>query len=205
MKHLGNVLNYNLDESADVTLKRGDLVSRVNKMIGSLHGASDNVLMKVFGSQCCHFYGTSAWMLNDRNISQFHTMYNRCVRRILKLPFRTHTRYLPLLAERANSREEIVARFVRLLFSALQSDNSLIRHVSNRALATTNSIIGANMDYIKTTYRISFSQISTFDFRKQHLQTITQEDLCNIQAIKDIKNFEIDFFEINEFFFPIMY
>ena len=38
------------------------------------------------------------------------------------------------------------------------------------------------------------SQISTFDVKKQYLQTITQEDLCNIQAIKDKNNFEIDIF-----------
>ena len=31
--------------------------------------------------------------------AQFHTMSNRCTRRILQLPFQTHTRYLPHLVE----------------------------------------------------------------------------------------------------------
>ena len=201
VKHLGNILHFNLDESADVSLKRGDLASRVNKIIGSLHGASDEVLMKVFSSKCCHFYGATAWRFTDKHVSQFHTMYNRCVRRILKLPYMTHTRFLPLLTDRPNSREEITARFVKMVFTASQSDNSFIKHILNRSIKTANSIIGSNIDYIKTVFSLSLSDMRSFNFRKQ--DTLTVEDKCTVQAIKDLKNFAIDFTDFDEFLYKL--
>jgi exonuclease III len=187
VKHLGNILSYNLDETVDVSHKRGDLASRVNKMLGSLGGASDDVLIKVFYSQCCHFYGTSAWRLNDRSVQQFHTMYNRCVRRVLELPYRTHTRFLPLLSGSANSQDQVVARFVKMLCTALDSDNSLIRYITNNGLIMATSIIGSNIDFISDKFSIQRREVRTYNYREHYKICVTQDDICSIKAIKELK------------------
>ena len=86
VKHLGNYIQSNLSEEKEVQMKRADLIGRTNVVLGTLSGLQNDVINKVFQSQCCHFYGAQAWNLTDPAISKFVTMYNRCVRRMLGLP-----------------------------------------------------------------------------------------------------------------------
>ena len=177
----------------DISYKRGDLASRVNKMIGSLHGAQDDVLLKVFSSKCCHFYGSSAWRLRDNSIKDFHTMYNRSVRRILSLPYRTHTRLLPLITSKANSSYEIHARFVKMVFAASECDNKLIKYITNHAMSKVTSIIGSNLDYIRMAYSLNKTAVRHYNFRKHYERTVTIEEQCVAYAIKDLMNNLVDF------------
>ena len=75
VKHLGNYIEYNLNESAEISRKRGDLFGRVNSMLGNLQGMPSDVLMKVFESQCCHLYGCQAWRLCDSVINKMRTAF----------------------------------------------------------------------------------------------------------------------------------
>ena len=193
VKHLGNVLSYNMDEGLDVSLKRGDLASRVNKLMGSLQGASSDVLMKVFSSKCCHFYGSSAWRLRDNNIKDFETMYNRSVRRVLHLPYRTHTRLLPLLTGKANAMEEICARFVKMLYAASEGDNKLVRYITKEAMTRATSIAGSNMLFIKRNYGLDAREIRCYNFRRHHLKIATNHEQCTAQAIRDLRGDLVDF------------
>jgi hypothetical protein len=186
VKHLGNILSYNLDESFDVSLKRGDLASRVNKILGSFTGVNDRVKLKMFESQCCHFYGATAWRLTDKNVGQFHTMYNRSIRRILQLPPRTHTRFLPPLSGRSNSLDEIVARFVKMMLSAMESDNPLICYIVNHGQNSALSLIGNNIEFVKTHYCIRLKDFQVYDFRKHYLKRLSVDDQYTIKAVIDM-------------------
>ena len=93
--HLGNVISCNLTEAHDVKHKKGDLIQRVNSVLSTLDGSNDQILKKVFNTQCSHLYGTPAWRFRDKSVREFVTAWNRSVRRLFRLPFMTHTRYLP--------------------------------------------------------------------------------------------------------------
>ena len=110
IKHLGNIIAHNLCERREVAIKRGDLVGRVNGILANFNYVSVDVKLKLLGSQCAHFYGCQAWNLNDNNIQQFYSMYNQCVRRLLQLPYRTHTRLIPHLTGRPSVEDQIAKR-----------------------------------------------------------------------------------------------
>ena len=93
IKHLGNYISHDLNEKTEIMKKKCDMIGRVNVITANLSGAPPNVRTKVFQTQCT-FYGAQAWCLNDPNVKQFYTMYNRCIRRLMKLPYATHTRFL---------------------------------------------------------------------------------------------------------------
>ena len=84
---------YNFSKASEINVKKGDHVGGVNSVTVNLAGMSDQVIMQVFNSQCCHYYGSAAWNLTDKHVSQFYAMYNKCVRRLLNLPYKTHTRF----------------------------------------------------------------------------------------------------------------
>jgi hypothetical protein len=106
-KHLGTYLDSNMTESTEIRRKKHDLVQRVNYVVSTLGNCKDAIIKQVFNSKCAHFYGCQSWNLLDKNVKQFETMWNRCVRRILNLPNCTHRRLLPLLMGSLNVLEQI--------------------------------------------------------------------------------------------------
>ena len=115
VKHLGNTLLYKLSEEREIVLKRGDLVCRVNGKLAKLRFVSRKVIMKLFSSRCAHFYGCQAWCLDDKNISMFYTMCNLCVRRLLQVPYRTHTKLIPYLTGRPSTEAQVAGRMRKFI------------------------------------------------------------------------------------------
>jgi hypothetical protein len=185
VKHLGNYIMYNLSEANEINAKKGDLVGRVNAAIVNLAGMSDEVTMQVFNSQCCHFYGSASWNLTDKCVSQFYTMYNKCIRRLLKLPHMTHTRFLSAFTGRKCVQDQIADRFKKLYMSMLINQNSAIRFIVQFCAKTSESVIGRNMRYLSDVYKIQEDKLVCSKFVSKHLSV---SDKCVIQAICDIRS-----------------
>ena len=198
-KHLGNYISSDLKESREVAMKKSDFVGRVNNLISfSPQLTSRNVLMTVFRSQCCHFYGMQAWQLSDPSVTDFYTMWNKCVRRLLNIPRTTHRRFLPHLAEMKKPVDRICTMFINMLKKMLKSENEFINFIARRSLRSSNSIIAMNTEYILSLYRSSDIHSATMNSN-----LCSDEDLSVVQAIKDILDGnllnvidKVDFFEI---------
>ena len=123
IKHLGNTLTWNLSDTKDLQIKRGELAGRTNTMLGTLNCLSGDILMKVFASKCCHYYGCQTWQFSQCTVKYYSTMWNRCVRRLLNLPNTTHCRYLSQLAGITSPHDQICHTFLKLLNI---SDNKIV-------------------------------------------------------------------------------
>lgn len=148
MRHLGNYIEYNLNESGEISRKRGDLFGRVNSMLGNLQGMPSNILLRVFESQCCHLYGCQAWRLCDTAVNKMRTAFNRCIRRILNLPYATHCYLLPILASCQSLLERVYRRSLKLIES-LKGTNSTIEMLSKICLEDSASIVSSNKTIIE--------------------------------------------------------
>ena len=144
VKHLGNHISYNLSEQKEIDVKRGDLVGRVNFVLARYGGLPIPILRRIFNSQCCHFYGAQAWLLSDPAVNRFHTMYNRCLRRIFQLPATTHTRYLPLINKVPSSKNQVSDRCHKIEQSMISIDNATVRSVTRMLLSLSFSILKRN-------------------------------------------------------------
>ena len=195
VKHLGNYISYNLKENYEVKMKKCDLVGRVNMFIASFGDIPENALVKLFNVQCCHFYGSQAWNFCDQSVDSFHKLYNRCVRRLLRLPYATHTRYLPAFTGTAISIESICSRFVKLYLNMRDNDNTIVRTIANFSAATSGSIIGGNLLTITKKYKCQIAPNTGYLIMKPRM---SQSDQCTIQAIRDARDFKIDFLTKNE-------
>ena len=180
VRHLGHTLMFNLSEEKEIAIKRGDLVGRSNVLMSNFANMNHDVRLKVFHSQCAHLYGCQSWNLSDHNVKYFHTMYNRCVRRVLNLPYRTHTALLPHLSDRPNISFLIGKRVHNFIMKMSLLDNK-IGHFVRKSLENSSSIIASNLSLAESYFDIN----------------VDENDVITAQAIHDLLfnrplNFSLD-------------
>ena len=172
-KHIGDYKSSDLREAKEISVKRSDLVGRVNTAIGNLQGVPAGGLVQVFRSKCCHYYGSQAWQYDQGCLKDFTTMWNRCVRRLLNLPNRTHTRFLPEITQMLSPSVQIARMFIKQVDSMMSSDNKFVKYLAKRAELYANTIIAGNL------YVIEQSKLSC-------PRQLSKEDLCTTSIIKDL-------------------
>ncbi len=71
-------------------------------------------ITKAFNTQCAHLCGSPSWDFSDVLMTDFQIMWNRCVLRILQLPYVAHTRFLPQIMEISSATDQIYGRFLKM-------------------------------------------------------------------------------------------
>ena len=195
VKHLGNYVSNNLKETQEINNKRGDIIGRVNVIVGSLTGVNTSSQLKVLRSQC-HFHGSEAWHLRDYSVKTFYSTVNRAIRRIMHLPFATHTRFLQPLSGLPLSKDSIANRFVKMHHKMLVSENPHISFIARRGQSCAHTIIGTNLSLLSRQYDIPVPNLLNVRLQSNAL---TESDNSTVQAVKDtIQGLLPDFFTSEE-------
>ena len=89
--HLGHCISYNLDQIDDLNRCRSSFISSVNSFICYFKAIQNkHVLLKLFTTYCCSFYGSVILNAEDRRISLLSVEYRKALRRILNIPHHSH-------------------------------------------------------------------------------------------------------------------
>ena len=104
------------------------------------------VKIKLFKSFCNSVYGCELWSLNGSIIEDFCVAWRKTLRRVLNLPYNSHSYLLPLLSNSLPVFVEICKRSSHFILSCLNSRSSLVRSVAWHGIniARYNSCIGSN-------------------------------------------------------------
>ena len=94
-KYLGNWVTYNLAEQFEINKKLGSFYGDVNHLHAVFKHVETKTMSVLFNSHCCHFYGSQAWSLMDSSVNKVYIAWNKAVRHLCKLPYNTHTKFLP--------------------------------------------------------------------------------------------------------------
>ena len=89
-KHLGNYIDRNLNDSIDCTHKKYIFIGQVNRLCANFDCLKFLVLVRLFKTYCCTFYGSQMWQINSQYINSVCISWNKGVRRILNLPHDPH-------------------------------------------------------------------------------------------------------------------
>ena len=116
IKHLGNIVTSDVRDS---TIKRSILIGSVNKRLGSYGKIQSNVLCKLFQIYCCSFYGSALWCCNSYGFNRCVTEWNKAMRIILRIPYRSHRWLLAELGQQKHIREHLHVKWLRYLTYAL--------------------------------------------------------------------------------------
>jgi hypothetical protein len=87
IRHLGNVVNINLSDTDDCTMKNSVLIGLVNKLLSNFRIVQPFILCNLFKSYCCSLYGSQLWFFNSNGFRQCCTTWNKAVRKIFNLPY----------------------------------------------------------------------------------------------------------------------
>ena len=122
--HLGNMITRDLKDSCDVARKIGHFVSAVNSLVGNFSSCTNLLtLRRLFSAYCCSFYGSQLWRIDSRDEKRVCTSWNKAVRRVLRLPLRSHTWLLGPLLDQPHLRSQLHLRSWGFVTSLACSEN----------------------------------------------------------------------------------
>ncbi len=152
VKHLGNYINSECNEKKDIQFKKGIFLTAVNKLLANFGHVNCSIIAKLFGNYCCSFYGSQAWDLTSDNIDTICIAWHKAVRRIWKVPYNCHTRYLQYLMKTLYVRDQFVARFAKFYNVMKCSKNKLIAYLAKRAQYSVDTALGRSLVYVNLHY-----------------------------------------------------
>ena len=114
-KRLGRIVTY--EENEEINHKRNDFIGRANSVISNFKHVDKIVSARVFMSQCCHLFGSQAWLLDSQYIKSFSTTWLKAIRKLWCLPNTTRLNIMPYLVG-APQLEEQLFRIVAKMYNA---------------------------------------------------------------------------------------
>jgi len=104
----------------------------------------------LFQTYCNSRYGCELWSLYDNNINDFDVAWRKVVRRVLDIPYDTHSNLIPLLMSNTPLFfDEICKRSARFILSCIQSEWSFVRSVVTCSiLSVVVFFIGRNVLFL---------------------------------------------------------
>ena len=164
--YLGSVLRYDLSDDADIRQKVGICVSQVNNLNKRFGQLSMRVKSKLMQSYCCSWFGCQTWDINCKYAKKMNISWNKAVRRVLGIPYRTHTALLPYLIENPSFRKQHTSRYIKFYNSLLMSDNDSVKYIAECAYVNVTSVLGINRVHCQSTYgTISRPAVANTNYR----------------------------------------
>ncbi len=144
--HLGHIINSSFNDDDDILHRRNLFVGQANNLLCFFNKQDILVKLKLFQSYCSSMYGCELWSLNNGIIADFCTAWRKALRRVLGLPYNSHSYLLPILSCSLPLSDEIIKRSTRFIISCLFSTSHLVQSVSWHCIlyGKYSSLLGRN-------------------------------------------------------------
>ena len=127
--HLGHLLHYDLSDVPDVNCKLRDMVRKANCLLASFPRVGPTVLTHLFQYYCLPLYGSALWSLSCSGLRHLEVAFNKLLRRIWHLPYRSHTGIVHLVANLDSLFNLVYRRSNSLVYAAAKCPSALVRSV----------------------------------------------------------------------------
>ena len=165
VKHLGNVINSELDDCDDICNKKCDFISRVNAVNTNYASASWHVRKKLLLSKCCSFYGSQIWRLDK--VSNLVVCWRKAVRRVLRIPYKTRSVLIPPLLECMSLDVQFVNRFLKLVSNVLNGKNCKLKLLFK--CSAQFSVVNVNLNWIEREFNVSRTEVDKGKLIRVHV------------------------------------
>lgn len=183
---LGCIIDNKLSDRHDVLLKCSSLYSSFNRLCANFSMSKTTVMANLFQKYCSSFYGSQSWKLTE--IMPICIAWNKCVRRLWKLPNTAHRRLLPLLmSNRLTTYNGIECRFLKFYLNWIKVDNDVVKFLGFLATHRCNTPIGQNRRNLICKYDLNANlKDGKRCILNAFTQQVTSDDIVNVQAIKQL-------------------
>jgi len=125
ISHVGHIITSSLFGGDDIIQRRNTCVGQTNIVLCFFNKLNTIVKLKLFKSYCTSIYGAELWALGSANIETFCVAWRKALRRILQLPYNSHSVFLPSLSNTSPVYDEICKRSMKFIATTLVSSNML--------------------------------------------------------------------------------
>ena len=150
--HLGNILCTS-DKHVMIDSAVKDLNCRLNNLLADFSHCNSDTLSTLFNSYCMNVYGCQLWKFNGKHINTFFTAWRKAVRRIWKIPFRSHNKLVHLINVSHDISIILEKRCIKQSWKMLNSElcNKIVKYSMHNA----NSTLGENVRYFMYKYNLT--------------------------------------------------
>jgi hypothetical protein len=154
VKHLGNIVNISNTDNSDCEYKSSIFIGSVNKLLSNFGTVQPDILCNLFYSYCCSLYGCQLWKFNTSCFNQLGIYWNKAVRRLFNLPYRTHSWILGPLMNKLHIRKQLYIRSIKFLMHLYTCKNTIVNVCIENAKTNSNTPLGYKFAFFRNAYGI---------------------------------------------------
>ena len=156
--HLGNKISDNISDVIDFGI--GRFKSSFNYFMATYGKCQSFVKNKLFIQYCTSFHGSQIWPIYHKNsLRKICVRWRMALRRMWNLPFNTHCDLLPLLTFQSPIDIQLKCRFVKFYKSLVNSNNTLIKYLSNVNTFSCYSTMSKNLNMVLQELNLDISEL----------------------------------------------
>ena len=172
--HLGHLLHDNIYKY-DVSKCVSDFNRQSNLFLAKFKYATSHLRNFLFHKYCTSFYGTQILPMYEACYNDVYKAWRMTVRRVWRVPWRTHCDLLPHLAGVIAPELWFAKRAINFVNLCINSSNQFVKTVSKMGLYGSYSTFGGNVRWLQYKYSMDVKQIY------RHWS-----DVCSNEVNKDV-------------------
>ena len=148
-KHLGNFIGQdNLRKSIERSIT--ELYVNTNMLMTKFAKCSITIKYKLFKSYCMSVYGSQLWDFSSKLCDKLYTAWRKCIRRLLGLPYNTHSRFLHIMCNDINVEQQLQMRCINFVMSCNKSKSDSVHMCYKLAINGSRSSLSKSWFHIST-------------------------------------------------------
>lgn len=155
-KHLGHII-----ETPNCSVNPENILSGYIAKVNSMAYTFANLPFDVKYSLCKTFgysmYGCELWKLSQKCLDKFNVLWRKGVRKLLSLPYQSHSVFLPLILDDLGLENVIVTRSLTFMQNCLISRNVSLKNATFAAVTCVSSDFGEKCLFICGKINCDFS------------------------------------------------
>ena len=183
-KHLGNLIGRNILGKV-IEESTNKLYQNTNLLLSQFSHCGVDTRYKLFKSYCMAVYGSQLWDFASKVTERFYVAWRKCVRRLLKIPHNTHSRYLHIMCNDFPVDLQLHTRFVNFIKSCRNSKCDLVRLCCMLATKGSKSSVSNSWRHICTKWNTD-NDVSIRELKMLSAANVCVEDNITAALIHDL-------------------
>ena len=158
--HLGHTINANIFK-CDTSRCIRDFYSQSNSFLGNFSKITSKMRNYLFFKYCSSFYGSQFLPIYNDSMNDVIRAWHVVVRRVWRVPWRTHCNFLPHLAGVMPPELSFAKRAIQFSNSVINSKNKVVNMITGMGRYGKHSILGANIRHLTAKYELKCKVIDS--------------------------------------------
>ena len=185
--HLGHDLDsQNSDKYISNAIS--NLFVSFNSIMYNFHSARADLKYFLFKTYCMSVYGSQLWNYDSKYIAKFYVAWRKCCRRLLGLPYKTHSNLVHLICNDVDIDVQLHRRLLKFINSCVNSKNKKL--CCTLALQGSGSNVSDSINFLASTYK----------FDKYNMPSVIKCNIYGVHTAINIQNASVikDFIAMRE-------